>query len=58
MTWESREDVAAACCVPVDWVPLNYADLSDDDLVYEIEERGNAERALRKSPFYALLSKA
>jgi len=60
--WKDRDDVAAACGVPVDWVPLNYDELSDEDLVYAIEDardvwraerrREHLEQALRRSALY------
>jgi hypothetical protein len=49
-----RAHVAAACAVPVTWVPEHHAVLTEDELVDEIERRAKAERALARSPLWAL----
>ncbi len=34
---ESRSDVAASCGVPVEWVPENHADMTDEQIVEAVE---------------------
>ncbi len=36
---ESRSDVAAACGVPVEWVPENHANMSDEQIVEAVEAK-------------------
>lgn len=43
-----KEDIAAACGVPAEWVPDNHADLSEEDLVSAVEEA--QERHSTKTP--------
>lgn len=50
----SREDVAANCGVPVAWVPENYADLSDEDLVAAVEANRDAYARAAASPLFLL----
>lgn len=51
----TREEVAASVGVPVEWVPEDFADLSDEEVVERIEARRDAETALMRSPLAALL---
>lgn len=56
--WDSREDIAAAAAVPVDWVPAEWATLTDDEIADRVQARLDAEYALRRSPLYALVRSA
>ena len=51
----ARKDVACDFAVPVEWVPENWAELSDDDLLSAVEAARDREIRLRASPLDSLL---
>lgn len=46
---DSREDIAAACGVPLKWVPTNHEDLSEEELVSAVEEAREREVAEQRA---------
>jgi hypothetical protein len=53
--WTDAADLAASMGVPVEWVPAEWAALSDDEIVVRVEARGAAEMALARRPFFRAL---
>ena len=54
----TRGDVAAECGVPEEWVPANYAELTNEEVVAEVEmarDQAVALQRLREHPLYQAL---